>query len=67
MCVLSGYGGLRAVDDIATIVGKKPRFILLLRQYDVLAGECDEALFKLKERFDGRTSDFATLEMSTVI
>lgn len=52
ICVLSGYGGLRAIDDIATIIKKSPKFVLLLKQYDVLAGKCDDALYQLKEHFD---------------
>lgn len=51
ICVLSGYGGLRAVDDIAAIIKTNPKFILLLKQYEALAGKCDDALYRLKERF----------------
>lgn len=67
ICVFSGYGGLRAVDDIVTILKVKPRFILLLKQYEVLAEECDEALFRLKEHFDqGWDIDTAPQEISIV-
>ncbi len=48
ICVMSGYGGFRAVDDIATLTGAKPRSILLLKQYDVLAGESDPSLCRFK-------------------
>ena len=50
ICVMSGYGGFRAVDDIATVTGARPRSILLLKQYDVLAGESDAALCRFKGR-----------------
>lgn len=50
ICVMSGYGGFRAVDDIAAVVGAKPSGILLLKQYDVLAEECDASLCRFKER-----------------
>ncbi|HAP25426.1 MAG TPA: hypothetical protein DCR74_07290 [Achromobacter sp.] len=50
ICVMSGIGGFRAVDDIATLVGSKPRSILLLKQYDVLAEECDASLCRFREQ-----------------
>jgi len=50
ICVMSGYGGFRAVDDMATITGSKPRSILLLKQYDVLAEECDASLCRFREQ-----------------
>ncbi|RBL81721.1 hypothetical protein DDE05_42560 [Streptomyces cavourensis] len=50
ICVMSGYGGFRAVDDITTLIGVKPRSILLLKQYDVLAGESDPSLCRFKEQ-----------------
>ncbi|KAG1082753.1 hypothetical protein G6F63_016884 [Rhizopus arrhizus] len=50
ICVMSGYGGFRAVDDMATLAGSKPRSILLLKQYDVLAEECDASLCRFKEQ-----------------
>ncbi|CAB3901498.1 hypothetical protein LMG26858_04260 [Achromobacter anxifer] len=50
ICVMSGFGGFRAVDDIATLVGSKPRSILLLKQYDVLAEECDASLCRFREQ-----------------
>lgn len=56
ICVLSGYGGFRAVDDIATLVGSNPRPILLLKRDDVLAedcalaDECEASLFRFKEQ-----------------
>lgn len=66
-CVLSGYGGLRAVDDIATIIGAKPKFILLLKQYDVIAEESDDALYKLTEQLKaGAAFDEAPAEISTI-
>ncbi|MFF7399888.1 hypothetical protein ACFZAI_25790 [Achromobacter sp. NPDC008082] len=48
--VMSGYGGFRAVDDMAAITGFKPRSILLLKQYDVLAEECDASLCRFREQ-----------------
>lgn len=48
ICVMSGYGGFRAVDDMASAIGAKPRSILLLKQFDVLAGESDAALCRFK-------------------
>lgn len=54
ICVLSGYGGLRAVDDMATILGGQPQFTLLLKQYEVLSGECDDALYNLTEHFSSQ-------------
>lgn len=50
ICVMSGYGGFRAVDDMAAVVGAKPNGILLLKQYDVLAEECDAALCRFREQ-----------------
>ena len=50
ICVMSGYGGFRAVDDIATLSGCRPRSILLLKQYDVLAEECDASLCRFREQ-----------------
>jgi flavodoxin len=50
ICVMSGYGGFRAIDDIATLAGSKPRSILLLKQYDVLSEECDASLCRFKEQ-----------------
>lgn len=50
ICVMSGYGGFRAVDDVATIVGTRPRSILLLKQYDVLAEECDASPCRFREQ-----------------
>ena len=50
ICVMSGYGGFRAVDDMATLAGSKPRSILLLKQYDVLAEECDASICRFKEQ-----------------
>jgi flavodoxin len=55
ICVMSGVGGFRAVDDIATLAGKKPRSILLLKQADVLAEECDASLFRFKEQVAAAT------------
>ncbi|MNX31077.1 hypothetical protein D3C86_612540 [compost metagenome] len=55
ICVMSGVGGFRAVDDIATLAGKKPRSILLLKQADVLAEECDASLFRFKEQVAAST------------
>lgn len=61
ICVMSGYGGFRAVDDVAAIAGSKPRTILLLKQYDVLAEECDAALCRFRDQTlaagSGGTSD----------
>lgn len=48
VCVMSGYGGFRAVDDMASAIGAKPRSILLLKQFDVLAGESDASLCRFK-------------------
>ncbi|MFY3455291.1 flavodoxin family protein [Achromobacter xylosoxidans] len=48
ICVMSGYGGFRAVDDMASVIGAKPRSILLLKQFDVLAGESDASLCRFK-------------------
>ncbi len=61
ICVMSGYGGFRAVDDIATVTGARPRSILLLKQYDVLAGESDAALCRFKRQIltAGQASDWA--------
>lgn len=50
ICVMSGYGGFRAVDDMAAIAGSKPWSILLLKQYDVLAEACDASLCRFKEQ-----------------
>ncbi|MFG0228312.1 flavodoxin family protein [Achromobacter sp. 413638] len=50
ICVMSGHGGFRAVDDIATQIGARPRSILLLRQHDVLAGETDGAVCRFKRQ-----------------
>ncbi|MEN4919034.1 hypothetical protein ABE485_10195 [Achromobacter spanius] len=50
ICVMSGYGGFRAVDDVAAIAGAKPRSILLLKQYDVLAEECDASLCRFRDQ-----------------
>lgn len=55
ICVMSGVGGFRAVDDIATLADKKPRSILLLKQADVLAEECDASLFRFKEQVAAAT------------
>jgi len=52
--VLSGYGGLQTLDEMATIIGMKPRFTLLLKQYDVLGEACGDALYNLKEHFEPR-------------
>ncbi|WP_116793514.1 flavodoxin family protein [Achromobacter dolens] len=60
ICVMSGYGGFRAVDDMASAIGAKPRSILLLKQFDVLAGESDAALcrFKAQLRAFGGAGDW---------
>lgn len=56
ICVLSGYGGFRAVDDIATLAGSDPQSILLLKRNDVLAedcalaDECEASLSRFKEQ-----------------
>lgn len=50
VCVMSGYGGFRAVDDMADILQSRPRSILLLKQYDVLAGDYNAALHRFRER-----------------
>ncbi|KNE29774.1 hypothetical protein [Achromobacter spanius] len=50
ICVMSGFGGFRAVDDIATLTAKQPQSVLLLKQYDVLAEECDASLCRFREQ-----------------
>ncbi|CAB3739253.1 hypothetical protein LMG1873_05580 [Achromobacter piechaudii] len=50
ICVMSGHGGYRAVDDMVEISGAKPRSILLLKEADVLAEECDAPLCRFREQ-----------------
>jgi len=48
--VMSGDGGERAAADAAAAGGRLPGCVVMLRQYDVLAGECDEAFDALSGR-----------------
>lgn len=50
ICVMSGYGGFRAVDDMVRAAGAKPRSVLLLKESDVLAEECDASLCRFREQ-----------------
>jgi hypothetical protein len=52
ICVMSGYGGSGALNEMAEVMNSRPRFALLLKQNAVYAGGCEDTLYQLKEQLD---------------